>query len=49
MIIIVRDTMQICDHVLIMNQGKLIAKGRPEDVSKDPLVKDVYLGKDFKQ
>ena len=39
----VRDTMQICDHVLIMNQGKLIAEGRPEDVSKDPLVKDVYL------
>ena len=45
----VRDTMQICDHVLIKNQGKLIAEGRPEDVSKDPLVKDVYLGKDFKQ
>tara|TARA_B100000945_G_scaffold48873_1_gene34623 strand:- start:1287 stop:2009 length:723 start_codon:yes stop_codon:yes gene_type:complete len=45
----VRDTMQICDHVLIMNQGKLIAEGRPKDVSKDPLVKDVYLGKDFKQ
>ena len=45
----VRDTMQICDQVLIVNQGKLIAKGKPEDVSKDPLVKDVYLGKDFKQ
>ena len=45
----VRDTMQICDQVLIINQGKLIAQGKPEDVSKDPLVKDVYLGKDFKQ
>ena len=45
----VRDTMQICDQVLIINQGKLIAEGKPEDVSKDPLVKDVYLGKDFKQ
>ena len=45
----VRDTMQICDQVLIINQGKLIAQGEPEDVSKDPLVKDVYLGKDFKQ
>ena len=44
----VRDTMQICDQVLIINQGKLIAEGKPEDVSKDPLVKDVYLGKDFK-
>ena len=45
----VRDTMQICDQVLIINQGKLIAQGDPEKVSKDPLVKDVYLGKDFKQ
>ena len=45
----VRDTMQICDQVLIINQGNLIAQGVPEEVSKDPLVKDVYLGKDFNQ
>ena len=45
----VRDTMQICDQVLIINQGKLLAQGKPEEVSKDPLVKDVYLGKDFNQ
>tara|TARA_Y100001936_G_C15987677_1_gene620477 strand:+ start:544 stop:1266 length:723 start_codon:yes stop_codon:yes gene_type:complete len=45
----VRDTMQICDQVLIINEGKLIAKGKPEEVSKDPLVKDVYLGKDFEK
>ena len=45
----VRETMQICDQVLIINQGKLIAEGKPEVVSKDPLVKDVYLGQDFKQ
>ena len=45
----VRDTMQICDQVLIINQGKIIAQGEPEEVSKDSLVKDVYLGKDFKQ
>tara|TARA_Y100001970_G_scaffold62832_1_gene80337 strand:+ start:7451 stop:8170 length:720 start_codon:yes stop_codon:yes gene_type:complete len=43
----VRDTMQICDQVLIINQGKLIAEGGPAEVSKDPLVKDVYLGEDF--
>ena len=27
--------------------GKEIAVGKPSDVSKDQLVKDVYLGKDF--
>ena len=43
----VRDTMQICDQVLVINKGKLIAEGKPEEVSKDPLVKDVYLGNDF--
>ena len=37
----VRDTMQICDQVLIINQGKLIAKGKPQEVSNDPLVKEV--------
>ncbi len=45
----VRDTMQICDQVLIISQGRLIAQGKPGEVSKDPLVKDVYLGKDFNQ
>ena len=39
------ETMKICDQVLIMNKGKEIAVGKPSDVSKDQLVKDVYLGK----
>ena len=43
----VRDTMQICDQVLVINQGKLIAEGKPEEISKDRIVKEVYLGKDF--
>ena len=41
------ETMKICDQVLIMNKGKEIAVGKPSDISKDQLVKDVYLGKDF--
>ena len=43
----VRDTMQICDQVLVINKGKLIAEGKPAEVSKDPVVKEVYLGRDF--
>ena len=41
------ETMKICDQVLIMNKGKEIAVGKPSDVSKDQMVKDLYLGKDY--
>ncbi len=43
----VRETMQICDNVLIMSEGKAIAEGTPSKVSSNELVKEVYLGKDF--
>ena len=43
----VRDTMQICDRVLVMSEGKIVAEGTPEEVSKDVKVEEVYLGKDF--
>jgi len=43
----VRDTMQICDRVLVMSEGKIVAEGTPEEVSKDVKVKEVYLGKNF--
>ena len=43
----VRDTMQICDRVLVMSEGKIVAEGTPEEVSKDVKVREVYLGKDF--
>ena len=39
--------MQICDNVLIMNEGKVIAEGTPEKVSANDLVKEIYLGQDF--
>jgi len=43
----VRDTMNICSKVLVVNQGKIIANGRPSDIAEDDLVKEVYLGQDF--
>ena len=43
----VRETMQICDNVLIMSEGKAIAAGTPKEVSANDLVKEVYLGQDF--
>ena len=43
----VRDTMNICTKVLIVNKGKIIANGVPSEIANDKLVKEVYLGKDF--
>ena len=43
----VRDTMNICKKVLIVNKGEIIANGKPSDIVQDPIVKKVYLGEDF--
>ena len=43
----VRDTMNICTKVIVINKGKIIANGNPDDIAKDPMVKEVYLGHNF--
>ena len=43
----VRDTMNICTKVIVVSQGKIIANGNPDDIAKDPTVKEVYLGQNF--
>ena len=44
----VRDTLGICDRAYIVNEGVIIAEGTPEAVLDDELVRDVYLGRDFR-
>ena len=36
--------MPLCDHVVVMNQGAVLAAGRPEQVRHDPRVLEAYLG-----
>jgi neutral amino acid transport system ATP-binding protein len=36
--------MELCDHVLVLDQGQKIAGGPPEAVKADPAVLDAYLG-----
>jgi ABC-type branched-subunit amino acid transport system ATPase component len=36
--------MRACDRVIVMNDGRVIAQGTPEDVRRDENVIDAYLG-----
>lgn len=40
----VKATMDICDEIFIINQGTIISKGSPDEVSNNELVKKTYLG-----
>ena len=44
----VRDTLDICEIAYIVNDGQLIAEGDAESILADQLVKDVYLGHEFR-
>ena len=43
----VRETLGICDHAYILNDGQVLAAGRPETIVANDEVREVYLGKDF--
>ncbi|MFL6716878.1 MAG: LPS export ABC transporter ATP-binding protein [Burkholderiaceae bacterium] len=44
----VRETLGICDHAYIINQGVVLASGRPDDIIADESVRRVYLGEHFR-
>jgi len=44
----VRETLGICDHAYIVNEGRVFASGHPEEIIHNDNVKEVYLGKNFR-
>jgi lipopolysaccharide export system ATP-binding protein len=44
----VRETLGICDHAYIINQGTVLAFGKPEEIIYNETVRKVYLGENFR-
>ncbi|MDR2187496.1 MAG: LPS export ABC transporter ATP-binding protein [Azonexus sp.] len=44
----VRETLGICDHACIINEGHVLAAGRPDEIVADESVRKVYLGEHFR-
>lgn len=44
----VRETLQIIDRAYIMSDGQILASGSASDLSDNPLVRQYYLGEDFR-
>ena len=43
----VRETLGICDHAYIVNQGEIFAEGTPKVIAQNQSVKNIYLGENF--
>lgn len=43
----VRETLTICDHAYIINEGRVLASGDPQDIINNPDVRAFYLGDNF--
>jgi lipopolysaccharide export system ATP-binding protein len=44
----VRETLGICDHAYIINEGQVLARGRPDEIVENESVRRVYLGEHFR-
>ena len=44
----VRETLGICDHAYIINEGTVLAQGKPDEIVYNENVRRVYLGEHFR-
>ncbi len=43
----VREALAICDRAYILQTGRIIREGTPNEIAADPQVRQVYLGENF--
>ena len=43
----VRETLGVCDRAYILNQGKLLEFGTPEEIASSSVAREIYLGEKF--
>jgi lipopolysaccharide export system ATP-binding protein len=43
----VREALAICDRAYILQAGRIIREGTPNEIAADPQVRQVYLGENF--
>jgi len=43
----VRETLRICDRAYIIKDGAIVKQGPPEEIARDPQVRQIYLGEHF--
>ena len=44
----VRETLDSCDTAYILNEGKIIVSGTPEEITNSEIARQTYLGDEFK-
>jgi lipopolysaccharide export system ATP-binding protein len=43
----VRETLSVCDRAYIINDGRVLKEGLPQELAEDETVRRIYLGRDF--
>jgi lipopolysaccharide export system ATP-binding protein len=43
----VHATLEICDEATVVNQGRVLCSGHPQEILQNQDVKEIYLGEDF--